>query len=558
MKWPNFLFCCLIILLPAVTPAQQISSNYLSRKLDNGLQLLIIEDASIPLVSINFVVKEGPLYLSESEKGLNLLSSLMFIGATEHLPSAALSRTKLQNIHAEYSNELYESAQTYSFRFYKSYTDSVLSLLSDWVQHAIVTNEELVMAKYLADSVLKASSLQSEYLLNTRRNKLFEKYGLLALVSNKEPANIQACTREQFIEYRDKFYRPSNCMLIVQGKVNKFDIISKVNKLFGVWNLPELKSGERNMNVHLPLSTQSLIGSTTAQYPTLQFCFPGPSIKQNTVDYYAGQVLGTLLNNSNHPFKAGLSKYISYFEFETEQFNILSQAFFSFTCIIPPDQLKKSYDTLNLRLNMLSNYIRDDAQLADAKRRTYQLYEQTTSKTNDYMNLLAVYWANDLLNEYYSAQTIINKLTAADLQSYIARYIANKASARFLIISPAHQDATNSRTFFSDFESYDDLTIYFDRNMGNISSSSENAFFKVVQFLKINRQSGTELTIYQDTDERKDLVRKRYAELYSKLYEEGISESELDEMNVNLYIASTKSTLDKYKNQRAVFSKPKQ
>jgi predicted Zn-dependent peptidase len=430
--------------------------------------------------------------------------------------------------------------------------------MSEWIQHPVITNEELAIAKYKADSILQTRTMETDFLLNERRNKLFEKYGLQQTISLLQSDNIKRCTREKFIEYRNQFFRPQNCIIIVHGKVNKFDIISKINFLFNNWNLPELSVTEKSTLIRLPLSTQSLIGTTSAQYPTLQYCFPGPSYKSNTIDYYAGKVLSSLLNNNAHLFKYSLGKRISFFEFETEAFNIQKQSFFTFNCILPPEQLRKAYDTLNVWVNNLSGFIKDDYQLADAKRRTYQLYENKTAATYDQLNLLAVHWANDLLNEYYQAENIIRKLTAADLQNYISRYITEKPSARFLLISPAHQDATNSRTFFNDFESYDDLTIYFDRNSELISTSSENAFYKAVQFLKINRMLGSELTVYQDVDERKDLVRKRYAVLYTKLYAEGISETVLDEMNVNLYVAAVRSQSDKFKNQRAVFSKPKQ
>lgn len=334
-------------------------------------------------------------------------------------------------------------------------------------------------------------------------------------------------------------------------------MISKMSQYFGAWNVPELSVSEKNFQVKLPFSTQTLIGTSLAQYPTLQYCFPGPSYKNNTVDYYAGKVLSTLLNNSNHPFNTNLNKRISIFEFETEVFNLHTQSFITFNCIMPPDQLQKTYDTLNLKLNQIGQYIRDDLQLADARRRTYQLYERVTQSTGEYLNILGLHWANNLLNEYYNAQNIITKLTAADLQNYINRYIQNKASARFLLISPAHQDAANSRRFFNAFESLDDLILYFERNSEAMSSESENNFYRAVQFLKINAGINTELTIYQDSDEKKDLVRKRYAQLYRKFYSEGIGESILDEMNVNLYINTSKTSADKYLNQRVLFSKAK-
>lgn len=558
MKQIQFLTFYLILINVWSAQGQQQSINYLNKQLDNGLQLLIIEDEAKPVVTMNVVVKEGPMYLNEKEIGLHLLSSLMFIGATERYPAAELSYNKLRKINAQYNRSIYESAQTYTIKCYKNHTDTVFGLISEWIQHPVLTNEELALAKFRADSTIKADNQQTAYLLNERRIKLFEKYGLKQLDFASMMTNITACNREQLVEYRSKFYRPQNILLIIHGKVNKFDVIAKLNRLMGKWTLPELNTPEINVQIRLPLSTQSLIGTPSAQYPALQFCFPGPSYKANTVDYYAGKVLSTLLNNSSHSFKKSLDKNLSYYEFETESFNIINQSFLTFTCISPPDQLRKIYDTMNVVLNKLSTHVKDDLQLNQAKRRTYQLYEYKSANTSEYLNLLGVHWANDLLNEYYNAQSIINKLTAADLQSFITRYLEDKPSARFLLISPAHQTSTNSRTFFNDFESYADLTIYYDFNSETFSTAGENSFYKAAQFLKINKQIGAELTIYQDVGERKDLVKKRYVNLYLHLYGEGISEKELDEMNVNLYVSTTQNALETDQNQRAFFSKPKQ
>lgn len=537
--------------------AQGISSNYLNRKLDNGLQLLLIEDYSKPLITLNVIFKEGPLYLNEQEYGLNLLSSMMFLSSSQAYPSLDLIDNTMRRLKVSYDNHWYESAQTHQFRYYRGYTDSILHLLSDVILHPVISAEELNRGKKSYDSLLSSFQQQSDYLLLERRNQLLEKYGLEKLNIIGSTQTIQKCTVQQFMDYRNKFIKPSNCLIIVHGRFNKFEMISKLNQYFGNWTQTGPSITEKNIRVQLPFSTQTLVGTPLAQYPILQYCFPGPSYKTNTVDYYAGKVLSSLLNNSAHPFKAGFSKQVSIYDFETESFLLHTQSFFAITCIVPPDQLQKSYDSLNIRLSKINQYLRDDIQLADARRRTYQYYESITRSTGEYLNTLGLFWANDLLNEYYQAQQIIMKLTATDLQNFVTRYIYNKPSARFLLISPAHQDASQSRRFFNSFESPDDMTLYFDRNQDQISQDSEINFYKAVQFLKINPGISIEITIFQDAEEKKDLVRKRYVYLYRRLYAEGISEQILDELNVNLYVANAKSVTDKFLNQRVVFNRTK-
>ena len=58
--------------------AQKLPDNFFMTKLDNGLDVLVIEDASVPLVTVEIVVKNGAYTEDTAFNGLSHLYEHMF------------------------------------------------------------------------------------------------------------------------------------------------------------------------------------------------------------------------------------------------------------------------------------------------------------------------------------------------------------------------------------------------------------------------------------------------------------------------------------------------
>ena len=84
----NIFLSGLLYLLAFSSEAQEkLPANFFMKKLNNGLQVLVIEDNSVPLATIEIVVKNGAYTESPEYDGLSHLYEHMFFKANKDLPS---------------------------------------------------------------------------------------------------------------------------------------------------------------------------------------------------------------------------------------------------------------------------------------------------------------------------------------------------------------------------------------------------------------------------------------------------------------------------------------
>src|SRR5690242_7480984 len=85
----NFVSTIFISLLitSIASPQNHMPSNFFLKTLDNGLQVLVIEDNSVPLATIEIAVHNGSFTEDSEFNGLSHLYEHMFFKANKDIPS---------------------------------------------------------------------------------------------------------------------------------------------------------------------------------------------------------------------------------------------------------------------------------------------------------------------------------------------------------------------------------------------------------------------------------------------------------------------------------------
>ena len=204
--------------------------------LKNGLTVLVREQQAIPLVSINTYVKAG--YFDEDDRisGISHVIEHMFFKGTTKRPVGEIAR----ETHALGG---YLNAYTYYDRT---------------VYHTEVPAENMekaleIQADALWNSVYDATELKREIevVLQENNRKLdnpgavtSEKLYAIAFQQHRmhrwrigTPERLRALTRDDIVAYVKKYYRPSNIILSVTGRLNIEETIAEVVKVYG--NIPD-------------------------------------------------------------------------------------------------------------------------------------------------------------------------------------------------------------------------------------------------------------------------------------------------------------------------------
>jgi zinc protease len=540
-----FLFFISFISYSALS--QSANLNFINTKLDNGLEVIIIDDKSSPIVHASLCVKEGISYLADSLQGIHLLNSLLFDAANEKFPSREFMNRRLHNNFIEYDFKLHNQVHNYNLSAYKNKVDTCLKIIADAALYPVFLEDEIEYAKFKSDSIFKSLRFQNSYLIDERKNKIYTQFSETSFLPIENFSNLKTLTRNDLLAYRKKYFNPQNCVIIIKGDINKDKVLLKIQSLFSEWKNNNTIQKD-NISKSLKYSYQAIATSSTTQFPILTISYP--ILIDNDLKYFQSLIIKEYLTINIGSLK---DKFIENGLAYDVIVNIAEYGKISeinITCICVPEHTKDCYSEL---INTLDNYTSNNMKVAYefqlAKKLAQHTYEYSLENSENKLDALSLFWSNNGLNTFFGYKKLFSIITIDDLKSFFKNNIENKPSIRILLISKNLHDAYHTNKFFIDIENIADVKFKFSTNTDFIDSENLDGFYRLAQFIKINPNTSIELHVNQDENEKADLVKKRYITTYKKLIEYGLKEELIDGLSSSLYIIKSNSYIEARNNQ---------
>jgi predicted Zn-dependent peptidase len=273
---------------PTPAPAPKINIGQAeSFNLDNGLQVIVVENHKIPQVSFQIALKNDPIREYDKVGYVSMAGELMGRG-TKKRSKAELDEAVdfIGALLNTSSGGMFASALT-------KHTTVLLDLMTEVLYEPSFPAEELEKIKKQTLSGLEAAKTDPGSMMNNMSSKLLygpdHVYGEIQTVENV--ANIDLPSIK---EYYEKFFIPNNAYLVIVGDVTNEEAKSMATKYFGSWkNKPfkPVKSKEvtmpQNRNVafaHKDGAVQSVI---KISYPI--------DLQPGTEDVIKASVMNTIL-----------------------------------------------------------------------------------------------------------------------------------------------------------------------------------------------------------------------------------------------------------------------
>jgi predicted Zn-dependent peptidase len=203
--------------------------------LDNGLQVLLIENHALPMVGINTVVKVGSAYETFATSGMShMLEHLLFNGTT------TMNQRQLYNAVDMIGG--YNNANTSEF-----YTNFMMVTPAEniekgmKIQADMLFNSTLPINKYekekgiVLEEISKTLANPSEQLERNKRSVLY-KNDALSLPTLGTYETIVHMQRDDVYKFYKNNYVPNNMMVSVIGNFNSVDMLKKLNDIYGKYS----------------------------------------------------------------------------------------------------------------------------------------------------------------------------------------------------------------------------------------------------------------------------------------------------------------------------------
>uniref|UniRef100_A0A7V2ZHE1 Insulinase family protein n=1 Tax=Ignavibacterium album TaxID=591197 RepID=A0A7V2ZHE1_9BACT len=289
----------LVLSIPVFILAQQSTKfklDYEKYKLSNGLEVILHEDKSDPIVSVTILYHVGSNREKPGKTGFAHLFEHMMFQESQHVGQDKFFKY-IQENGGTLNGGTWQDGTIYFQIVPKNALELVLWLESDRMG-------------YLLPTVTQEAFLnQQEVVQNEKRQRVDNQpYGNTSYVINKllypeghpynwevigELVDLQNATVKDVHDFYRTWYGPNNATLVVAGDFDKTETKKLIEKYFG-----ELKSSDpvtdlKPMPVELKEIKRAYYEDKFAQSPELNMVYP--TVEQYNKDSYALDVLADLL-----------------------------------------------------------------------------------------------------------------------------------------------------------------------------------------------------------------------------------------------------------------------
>lgn len=291
----KFLSALLLLISSAVFGQTQIKFDRFS--LDNGLKVILHEDHTTPNVVISVLYHVGSKNEKPERTGFaHFFEHLMFEG------SENIARGEYDKYVSRAGGALnaYTSQdRTYYYEFLPSnYLELGLWLESERMKHAVVDSKGIETQRAVVKEERKQRMDNQPYgtLMEQVFVRLFDKHPYRWMpIGSME--HLDAASDEDYQQFYKDFYLPDNAVLTIAGDINKSTAKALVEKYFST--IPK-----STKPIYRPTITEAPLNGPKrdtvydrVQLPALIIGHRTPA--QGSKDYYAMEMLNTLLSNGN-------------------------------------------------------------------------------------------------------------------------------------------------------------------------------------------------------------------------------------------------------------------
>lgn len=430
----------------------RLPQNYYWQKLDNGLEVVVIENNKVPLATIEIAVKNGAYTEGPEYSGLSHLFEHMFFKANKDYPDQQKFIKRTEELGAIWNGTTAEERVNYYFTFNKDSLPAGLKFMNAAMRFPIYRQEDMQKERPVVDGEFQRAESDPGFTIWYECQKKL--WG--DLVTRKNPIGdhniINTATPEKMMTIKDKYYHPNNSILVICGDVKHEEAFSLAKQVFGDWpNSGFDPQTKFPIPEFTPLkSTEYFVKETSiAQTPYLNFYWQGPDYRHDSAATVAADLFSTILAlNSSKWQQALVDKGLATYAgvgYSTNRYVGPISIF-----IVPnPNKMKECYaETLNqIKMWEQDDYYTDE-QLADAKQIKYRDEIRKKEKPSSLPSQLTYWWASTSLDYMTDYEKNCQLVTKADIKKYIQKYISGKPYVAGLIINSAMNKAAKTDEFF--------------------------------------------------------------------------------------------------------------
>ena len=406
--------------------------------LANGLQVIVVENHAVPLVTVELDVKNGGYTQTPEYEGLAHLYEHMFFKANRTIPSQERYLQRLRQLGASWNGTTSEERVNYFITVGVDSIRPAMQFMEDAIRYPLFLQDELVHERPVVTGEFDRAEANPYFHLERGIDTLLwtpAYYSRKNVIGDRRM--ILGTPQAKMREIQSRYYVPNNTALILAGDVTPADGFRRAVEVFGDW--PRSADPFATPIPEPPPLTkrQAAIVTQPVQAATVIIRWQGPSVTRDPAATYAADVLSTILNKRTSKFNKRLVD--SGLAFGTN-INYYTLSHVGPITVFLQTAPEKVLDAERAALEEVSKFADStyvsQQELTDAQKELgiQTLYEREQS--TNWAHTVGFWWTVAGLDYYRDYVPNMQRVTRGDLARYAQTYLQGKPYVVGALLSP--------------------------------------------------------------------------------------------------------------------------
>ncbi|HEY3287568.1 MAG TPA: pitrilysin family protein [Gemmatimonadaceae bacterium] len=406
--------------------------------LPNGLEVVVVENQGVPLVTLELVVRNGAFTQTPEFAGLAHLYEHMFFKANDRYPDPDETINRASEMGAVFNASTREELVNY----YLTVSADSLAAGMDFLAAAVLT------PKFLPDELTREREVvigeydQQESTPFFRFDQEMGKRLWTTQFSRKNTIGdrdvIRATTPAKMRAIKDLYYIPNNSLLIIAGDVDAAAVFAQAERIFGGWKrgpdpfvaapIPPIPPLQRNVG---------LVHEDAVNAATVQIQWHGPSVRKDEDATFVADVFSDLLNAPGSRFQKRLVDSGLWEGVIVNYYTLNNVGPITVSGQTSPDRLRTALKTLDAELREVLKpgyFSTEEMDAAKAQRAVSSAFER--EKASAFAHTIGFWWSVSGLEYYMKYVDEMARRSPSQLQDYARKYIIDRPHIVGVLISP--------------------------------------------------------------------------------------------------------------------------
>ena len=419
-----------------MAPVPQPQTKFVNRQLKNGLEVIVLEDHSIPLVTCELAVRNGSFTEPPELNGLSHLFEHMFFKANRASLTGEAYLSNIDQLGIIYNGQTQEELVNYYFTTTSPNLPVAMRFMRDAVRYPLFDEGQFAQEREVVIGELdRHESNPFGFLSLEMNNRLFYKYP-----SRKNPGGnketVRSATTAMMRLIQGRYYVP---------KIRpSWSLETSVRRVFMlVQDLGEWPRRETDPFVEFPLvehpplpKSEGAIIKQPVQNVIIELGWQGPSIGKDNPGTYAADVFSFILRQPNSRFQRALvdTGLVSganlgyYTQRNVGPINIIAQT----TPENARAAVKAIYNEV-AHFNDPDYYTDEQLETAKALLEASDLFDR--EKLSDYTHTISFWWASTGIDYFRGYLGNLRRTNREDIRRYVTTYIQGKPHIGLALLS---------------------------------------------------------------------------------------------------------------------------